>query len=101
MTYRTAGDLASNHFDNARTLDRNAPGYPTIYSVMEHVDPRGNAHVTLALTPRAVIEQYLATNEFGKKHGRVYHKARPLRDAVVVCQESTTKRDMSQLIIGA
>ena len=96
-TYRTAGDLAGNQIHNARawTDTHRAPGY---LLRPEHVDPRGNEHVTLALTPRAVIDEYLATNEFGKKHGRVHHKARPLREAVIVCQESTTKRDMSRLM---
>ena len=96
-TYRTAGDLAGNQIHNARawTDTHRAPGY---LLRPEHVDPRGNEHVTPALTPRAVIDEYLATNEFGKKHGRVHHKARPLREAVIVCQESTTKRDMSRLM---
>ena len=96
-TYRTAGDLAGNQIHNARawTDTHRAPGY---LLRPEHADPRGNEHVTPALTPRAVIDEYLATNEFGKKHGRVHHKARPLREAVIVCQESTTKRDMSRLM---
>ena len=96
-TYGSAQALAGNliHNERAWSEDHPAPGY---LLAPEHCDARGNQYIKTDLTPDRVIEEYLATNRYGRKHGRVHHKARPLRESVVVCKDTTGRQDVRRLM---
>ena len=83
------------HNTRAWNDEHPAPGY-MLDDV--HQDARGNASVTRDLTPRKVIKEYLDNNPYGQKHGRVHHRARPLRESVVVCTADTTSKDVEKLL---
>ena len=70
---------------------------PAYILAPEHQDSRGNESIVTDLTPERVLEEYVTTTKFGQKHNRLHHKARPLREAVVVCQESTERADLERL----
>ena len=89
--------MANLAVHNKRAFDEDHP--PPWYLLSpEHHDPRGNISIETSLTPARVFQEYLETNAFGRKHGRLHHKARPFRETVVVCQESTTRADVDKLM---
>ena len=61
---------------------------------------RGNIHIKTNLTADQVQEEYLTTTRFGKKHGRLHHKAIPIREAVIVCKMDTTENQVRMLIMA-
>ena len=58
-----------------------------------------NIHIKTGLTADQVQEEYLTTTRFGQKHGRLHHKAKPIREAVIVCKMDTTEMDVQMLMI--
>ena len=59
-----------------------------------------NIHIKTNLTADQVQEEYLTTNRFGQTHGRLHHKAKPIREAVIVCKMDTTETDVRMLMIA-
>ena len=57
-----------------------------------------NIHITEDLTPAMVHQEYLETADFGRKHDRLHHKAEPVREAVIVCNQSTSEADVRTLM---
>lgn len=96
-TYGSAKAMAGNLIHNERAWSEDHPA-PRYLLAPEHCDARGNQHIKTDLTPDRVIGEYLATNRYGRKHGRVHHKARPLRESVVVCKDTTGRQDVNRLM---
>ena len=96
-TYASTAAMANLAVHNKRAFDEDHPA-PWYLLSPEHHDPRGNISIETSLTPARVFQEYLETNAFGRKHGRLHHKARPFRETVVVCQESTTRADVDKLM---
>lgn len=96
-TYASVKAMANLEIHNTRewTEDHPAPGY---LLAEEHWDPRGNVAIRHDLTPEMVIQEYLETNPFGQKHGKLHHKAKPLRETVVVCEARHGREDMEKLM---
>ena len=96
-TYASVKAMANLEIHNTRewTEDHPAPGY---LLAEEHWDPRGNVEIRHDLTPEMVIQEYLETNPFGQKHGKLHHKAKPLRETVVVCEARHGREDMEKLM---
>ena len=96
-TYASVAAMANLEVHNTRewTEDHPAPGY---LLAEEHQDPRGNIAIRRDLTPEMVIREYLETHPFGQKHGRLHHKAKPLRETVVVCEARHGREDMEKLM---
>ena len=96
-SYASVKAMANLAVHNTRewTEDHPAPRY---LLAEEHRDPRGNVAIRRDLTPETVIREYLETNRFGKKHGRLHHKAKPLRETVVVCEARHGREDMNRLM---
>ena len=59
-----------------------------------------NIHIKTNLTADQVQDEYLTTTRFGQKHGRLHHKAKPIREAVIVCKMDTTETDVRMLMIA-
>ena len=59
-----------------------------------------NIHIKTNLTADQVQDEYLTTNRFGLKHGRLHHKAKPIREAVIVCKMNTTENQVRMLMIA-
>ena len=59
-----------------------------------------NIHIKTDLTADQVQDEYLTTTRFGKKHGRRHHKAKPIREAVIVCKMDTTENQVRMLMIA-
>ena len=96
-TYASVAAMANLETHNTRewTEDHPAPRY---LLPKEHWDPRGNISIKTDLTPEKVIQEYLETNRFGKKHGKLQHRARPLRETVVVCEARHSREDLEKLM---
>ena len=59
-----------------------------------------NIHIKTDLTADQVQDEYLTTTRFGQKHGRRHHKAKPIREAVIVCKMDTTENQVRMLMIA-
>lgn len=98
ISYSSTKAMSNLAVHNKREFDEDhkAPGY---LLAPEHHDPRGNESYETNLTPARVIQEYLETNAYGKRHGKLRYNARPLRETVVRCQESTTMAQVKKLMI--
>ena len=63
-------------------------------------DPRGNVSVERGIDWQDVEAAYLEKHDYGRAKGKVHHKARLFREAVVVCQESTAAPQLEALLAG-
>ena len=85
-----------NEVHNAREFSEKHPE-PDYLLPPEH--RQDNIHIKTGLTADQVREEYLTTTRFGQKHGRLHHKAKPIREAVIVCKMDTTEMDVQMLMI--
>ena len=96
-TYASTAAMANLAVHNKRAFDEDHPA-PWYLLAEEHRDSRGNVGIETGLTPEMVLQEYLETNKFGKKHGRLHHRAKPLRETVVVCEARHGREDMEKLM---
>jgi len=96
-TYASVKAMANLEVHNTRDWTEDHPAPPYLLPAAHH-DPRGNVEITRGLTPEMVIREYLETNRFGQKHGKLHHKAKPLRETVVVCEAHHGREDMNRLM---
>ena len=96
-TYASVKAMANLAVHNTREWNEDHPA-PWYLLAEEHRDPRGNVEITRDLTTEMVIREYLETNRFGMKHGKLHHKAKPLRETVVVCEARHGREDMEKLM---
>ena len=88
---------AGNAAHNAREFSEKHPE-PDYLLPPQH--RQRNIHIKTNLTADQVQEEYLTTTRFGQKHGRLHHKAKPIREAVIVCKMDTTETDVRMLMIA-
>lgn len=64
--------------------------------ILDEIYPPGNESV-YRLSPESVIDEYVATTKYGIKHGKLHHRAQPLREAIIVFEEHHTISDFDRL----
>ena len=88
---------AGNAAHNAREFSEKHPE-PDYLLPPQH--RQRNIHIKTNLTADQVQDEYLTTTRFGLKHGRLHHKAKPIREAVIVCKMNTTENQVRMLMIA-
>lgn len=96
-TYASVKAMANLAVHNTRQWSEDHPA-PRYLLPDVHHDSRGNVAIWRDLTPEMVVQEYLDTNRFGQKHGKLHHKAKPLRETVVVCEARHGREDMARLM---
>ena len=86
---------AGNATHNAREFNDDHPEPDYLLPAKHRFE---NIHITTDLTPAMVRQEYLETTDFGKKHGRLHHKAEPVREAVITCKRSTGAADVRHMM---
>ena len=89
--------VPGNAAHNAREFSEKHPE-PDYLLAPQH--RQRNIHIKTNLTADQVQDEYLTTTRFGQKHGRLHHKAIPIREAVIVCKMDTTETDVRMLMIA-
>ena len=86
-----------NEVHNARAFSEK---HPEPDYLLPLVHRRDNIHIKTDLTADQVRNEYLTTTGFGKKHGRLHHKAAPIREAVIVCKMNTNENHVRMLMMA-
>ena len=84
-----------NQAHNERDFDVKHPE-PAYF--LAHWHRGDNIYIKQDLTAKEVYRDYVRTNAYGRKSGRLHHSAKPVREAVIVCKMDTTEKEVRDLI---